>query len=156
LRNYQKKRRFAAANRRLPVDFKALIGRRSKLAIMNANNDSLSVRSVSVSGSGAEGRPYEVHQSAKPAFFIRPHLNCGHYSFGVSRGNGGSVDKITLCCKRATAKPRHVSTGRRVLERLIRDAFAVRERAQAPAQRSSHFSPVADPGRGNICKRCMV
>ena len=83
------------ANRRLPVDFKALIRRRSQLALMNANDDSLSVRTASVSGSDAEGRPYGVHQFAKPAFFIWPRLNCGHYFLEVSRANGGSVDKIS-------------------------------------------------------------
>src|SRR5262249_29957494 len=37
---------------------------------MHANNDSLGVRSASVSGSDAEGRPLEVRQSARPTFFI--------------------------------------------------------------------------------------
>src|SRR5215470_2099388 len=37
---------------------------------MHANNDSLGVRSASVSGSDAEGRPFEVRQSARPTFFI--------------------------------------------------------------------------------------
>jgi hypothetical protein len=97
-----KKRRSAAANRRLPVDFKALIRRRSELTLMNANNDSLSVRSASVSGSDAEGRPYEVRQSAKPVFFIWPRLNCGHYFLEVSSGNGGSVDKISSCGNHVT------------------------------------------------------
>jgi hypothetical protein len=67
-RDELKKRRFAAANRRLPVDFKALIRRRSRLAVMHANNDSLSVRSASVSGSDTEGRPYGVRQLAKTGF----------------------------------------------------------------------------------------
>jgi hypothetical protein len=37
---------------------------------MHANNDPLGVRSASVSGSDAEGRPFEVRQSARPTFFI--------------------------------------------------------------------------------------
>jgi hypothetical protein len=43
------------------------------LAVMHANNDSLGVRSASVSGSDAEGRPFGVRQFARPAFFIGPH-----------------------------------------------------------------------------------
>ena len=69
-----------AVNRRPPVSFKALIRRGSRLAVMHANNDSLGVRSASVSGSDAEGRPLEVRQSARPAFFIWSHCNCGRSS----------------------------------------------------------------------------
>ena len=63
-RNIQKKRRFAAANRRLPVNFKALIRRRSRLAVMHANNDPLGVRfCLPFCGADPEGRPLEVRQS---------------------------------------------------------------------------------------------
>jgi len=47
---------------------------------MHANNDPLGVRSASVSGADAEGRPFEVRQSARPTFFIWPHPDFGHYS----------------------------------------------------------------------------
>ena len=65
------------ANRRLPVSFKALIRRGSRLAVMHANDDSLGVRSASVSGSDAEGRPLEVRPSARPTFFIWSRYDCG-------------------------------------------------------------------------------
>jgi hypothetical protein len=57
-----------SANRRLPVSFKALIRRASRLAVMHANNDSLGVRSASVSGSDAEGRPSEVIRVRQTGF----------------------------------------------------------------------------------------
>jgi hypothetical protein len=75
------------ANRRLPVSFKALIRRGSRLAVMHANDDSLGVRSASVSGSDAEGRPFEVRQSARPTFFIWPHYNPVLKFSEVSRGD---------------------------------------------------------------------
>ena len=65
------------ANRRLPVSFKALIRRGSRLAVMHANDDSLGVRSASVSGSDAEGRPLEVRPSARLTFFIWSRYDCG-------------------------------------------------------------------------------
>jgi hypothetical protein len=36
---------------------------------------------------------FEVRQSARPTFFIRPHNNSGHYFLEVSRGTSRSVDK---------------------------------------------------------------
>src|SRR6516165_12341708 len=84
------------ANRRPPVSFKALIRRGSRLAVMRANNDSLGVRSASVSGSDAEGRPLEVRQSARPTFFIWSLCDSGHSFSEVSRGTKEfHVDKIT-------------------------------------------------------------
>src|SRR5215831_3160732 len=63
---------------------------------MTANDNPLGVRSVSVSGSDAEGRPFEVRQSAKPAFFIWSLCNCGHYFSEVSSSTKEfHVDKIT-------------------------------------------------------------
>src|SRR5262249_31707626 len=62
------KKRRLAAKPSPPCPFKALIRRGSRLAVMHANNDPLGVRSASVSGSDAEGRPFEVRQSARPTF----------------------------------------------------------------------------------------
>src|SRR5215469_5663573 len=58
---------------------------------MHANDDSLGVRSASVSGSDAEGRPFEVRQSARPTFFIWSHYDCGHHFWRLSRGMAGSL-----------------------------------------------------------------
>jgi hypothetical protein len=54
---------------------------------MHANDDSLGVRSASVSGSDAEGRPFEVRQSARPTFFIWPRYNPVLKFSEVSRGD---------------------------------------------------------------------
>jgi len=54
---------------------------------MHANDDSLGVRSASVSGSDAEGRPFEIRQSARPTFFIWPHYNPVLKFSEVSRGD---------------------------------------------------------------------
>ena len=52
------KKRRLAAKPSPPCRFKALIRRGSRLAVMHANNDPLGVRSASVSGPDAEGRPF--------------------------------------------------------------------------------------------------
>jgi hypothetical protein len=63
---------------------------------MHTNNDPLGVRSASVAGSDAEGRPLEVRQSARPTFFIWSHCDSGHSFSEVSRGTKEfHVDKIT-------------------------------------------------------------
>src|SRR6516225_4896695 len=69
---------------------------------MHANNDSLSVRSASVSGSDAEGRPFEVRQSARPTFFIWPHLIVGTTLRSCREVIAVPVDKIAWRCKQAT------------------------------------------------------
>src|SRR5262249_62084327 len=48
------------------------------LTVMPPNDNPPGVRSASVSGSHAEGRPFEVRQSARPTFFIWSHCNYGH------------------------------------------------------------------------------
>jgi hypothetical protein len=93
------------ANRRLPVSFKALIRRGSRLAVMHANDDSLGVRSASVSGSDAEGRPLEVRQSARPTFFIWSRCDCGHSFSKVSSDTSGSADKSLLVWQSSHSKP---------------------------------------------------
>src|SRR5215469_11648533 len=71
---------------------------------MHANNDPLGVRSASVSGSDAEGRPFEVRQSARPTFFIWPRFDCGHYLSVESMGDSGPLHKISLCGSQATQR----------------------------------------------------
>src|SRR5215469_11655692 len=60
---------------------------------MTANDDPLGVRSASVSGSDAEGRPFEVRWSARPTFFIWPHLIVGTISRNCREVYPVSVDK---------------------------------------------------------------
>jgi hypothetical protein len=70
---------------------------------MHANDDSLGVRSASVSGSDAEGRPFEVRQSARPTFFIWPLYNPVLKFSEVSRGVAGGLhnsrgsDRRSVC-----------------------------------------------------------
>src|SRR5262249_3373145 len=69
---------------------------------MHANDDSLGVRSASVSGSDAEGRPFEVRWSARPTFFIWPHLIVGTISRNCREVYPVSVDKMAWRCMRVT------------------------------------------------------
>src|SRR6266550_8140287 len=71
---------------------------------MHANNDSLGVRSTSVSGSDAEGRPFELRQSARPAFFIWPHYNPVLNSRRCPEVIVVPVDKIVWRCKPVTER----------------------------------------------------
>jgi hypothetical protein len=87
----QKRQEATAVNRRLPVSFKALIRRGSRLAVMHANNDSLGVRSASVSGSDAEGRPLEVRQTD---FLHLDALQLWHSLRPCPAAVTASVDKI--------------------------------------------------------------
>jgi hypothetical protein len=88
---------------------------------MHANNDSLGVRSASVSGSDAEGRPFEVCQSARPTFFIWPHHNPVLKFSEVSRGDGSSL-WIKLPDVAGGVHDTPGSDRRSVTNRLTRDA----------------------------------
>src|SRR6516165_8216223 len=81
------------------------------VALMNANNDPLGVRSASVSGSDAEGRPFEVRWSARPTFFIWPHLIVGTISSDCREEYPISVDKMAWRCKRVTERANSEPSG---------------------------------------------
>src|SRR5438045_3721845 len=54
---------------------------------MNANNDPLGVRSAYRSAGQIGGKAFWSLPVAKPAFFLWPHRNCGHYFSAVSRAD---------------------------------------------------------------------
>ena len=85
------------ANRRLPVSFKALIRRGSRLAVMHANDDSLGVRSASVSGSDAEGLPDRLSSSGR-AMIV-------DYFSEVSSRASGSMRKSHFVWQSRHSKP---------------------------------------------------
>ncbi len=64
------------------------------LAVMTANDDPPGVRSASVSGTDAVGRPFGFRQYAKLAFAIQPHSKCRPYYSGLSRGDSGVSGRI--------------------------------------------------------------
>src|SRR6516225_1429981 len=69
----------------------------SQLAVMNANNDPLGVRSACpFPVADAEGRPFGFRQFAPTGFRLSVAVGVSTLTFRESRGDGGSVQKSLL------------------------------------------------------------